>query len=206
MRYGVSHRWTLVVLGVVSIGLLGWPPPGSAQIPGLIGSGTTTALVDTGPCQGPGDARDASLLAPVIPTLGSGDALHAATICYSDEVDSEASMADLAVGIAGNTISANFIMAQATSVLNGAPIGTAEVDSLSINGVPVVVTGVPNQTVAIPGGQVVIGEVQSSPDGVGTVVNALHVTVDGVANVVIASATADAQTVTGEGTAVQATY
>ena len=48
-----------------------------------------------------------------------------------------------------------------------------------------------NQTVSIPGGQVVINEQQILSDGT-LVVNALHATVSGVADVVVASAAAGA--------------
>src|SRR5947208_2675723 len=51
------------------------------------------------------------------------------------------------------------------------------------------ITGTVNQTVAIPGGQVVINEQQVLSDGT-LVVNALHATVSGVADAVVASATA----------------
>ena len=50
-------------------------------------------------------------------------------------------------------------------------------------------TGEPNQTIAILGGRVVINEQQTSAGRV--VVNALRVAVTGVANVVVASATAE---------------
>jgi hypothetical protein len=51
------------------------------------------------------------------------------------------------------------------------------------------VTSGPNQTIAIPGGQVVINE--QTIDSTGTItVNALHVTVTGVADVVTATAIA----------------
>ena len=61
-------------------------------------------------------------------------------------------------------------------------------DRGTLNGVPVAITGAPNQKIAIPGGQVVINELTVSPSG--TTVNALHATVLGVADVIIASATA----------------
>ena len=52
-------------------------------------------------------------------------------------------------------------------------------------------TGSPNQTIAIPGGRLVINEQQTS--SAGTTVNAIHATVFGVADVVVASATAGIQ-------------
>jgi hypothetical protein len=54
---------------------------------------------------------------------------------------------------------------------------------------PVSVSGDPNQTITIPGGQLIINEQTISSNGA-MVVNALHIIVNGVADVVIASATA----------------
>lgn len=69
-----------------------------------------------------------------------------------------------------------------------APSSPPALGNLSINGVPVAVTGNPNQTIPIPGGQLVINEQRTS--SAGTTVNAIHATVFGVADVVVASATA----------------
>jgi len=55
--------------------------------------------------------------------------------------------------------------------------------------VSIPVTGAPNQAIWIPGGVVTINEQNISSTGT-AVVNALHVAVTGVADVVIASATA----------------
>src|SRR5216683_2058045 len=65
----------------------------------------------------------------------------------------------------------------------------ATMDNLLVNATPIAITGAPNQVVGIPGGQIIINEQTISSTGT-AVVNALHVTVAGVADVVIASATA----------------
>src|SRR6266404_3822883 len=88
--------------------------------------------------------------------------------------------------VAGPGISADFVMARSLAVLGSAGTGRTNIDGLSINGIPIVPTGSPNQTIAIPGGRVVINEQVSSAGA--TVVNGLHVVVDGVVDVVIASA------------------
>lgn len=228
MRYTVPHRVIVVALSVLLVGLVGWPAPAGAQISlggvtgtvtgivpvvtdalgtatGTLGLGTTTVLAGTGALAGTPDALDGSALAGSIPGLLTVDVLHATTIGYSDEVDSEASIADLALGIGGTTISADFVIARATSWLGVGTTGTFEIDNFSINGVSIAVTGAPNQTIAIPGGQVVINEQVSSSNGIGIAVSALHVRVAGVADVVIGSASADASTTTGQASAVQAT-
>lgn len=201
MQNTIASRWSLVAVGACVAGLF-WPASGSAQTvtgqaravqatvasPGGI---STTTLADTGTLGGATDARQASQLTGSIPSLLSGDALHATTIGWPDQVVSEASIGGLALTIAGNTISADFVMARALSVLGGTGSGAVNIGGLSIDGLPVTVTGVLNQQVAIPGGLVVINEQKTS--SAGTVVNALHIIIDGMADVVIASATANAQ-------------
>jgi hypothetical protein len=121
----------------------------------------------------------------------SGEVLHAVTVGWPDQVASEASLANLGLTVVGTGISADFVMARALAVLGGGISGSSIISNLTIGGVPIEVTGEPNQTVAIPGGQVVINEQTVSADG--STVNALHARVSGVVDVVIASATAGIQ-------------
>jgi len=189
---------------LVLIGLLAWPviaqsPTAStvtgqatgvqATVLGILGTATTTTLADTGTLADTSDARDASLDTGSVPSLLAGEVLSATTIGYPDEVDSAASLAGLNLNVAGVGVSADFVMAEASQVLGAAGSGTSYIDNLAINGTPVFVSGDPNQTIAIPGGQVIVNEQTISSSGA-TVVNALHVIVNGVADVVIASATA----------------
>jgi hypothetical protein len=153
----------------------------------LLGA-TTTVLADTGGLAGTSDALQASAVTGTIPSLLAGKALHATTIGWPDQVASEASLADVALSVAGTVIGADFVMARALAVLGSAGAGTSNIANLSINGVPIPVSGGPNQTIYIPGGLVVINQQQTSATS--TVVNALHVTVYGVADVVVGSATA----------------
>jgi hypothetical protein len=148
----------------------------------------TTVLADTGTLSGSSDARNTSQSTGAVPSLLSGGTLHAATIGWPDEVASEASIANLAINVAGTMIGAEFVMSRVRTQLGSPAAGSADISGLSINGVPIDVTGDPNQTIAIPGGRLVINEQQTTSSG--TVVNALHVTVSGVADVVIASASA----------------
>ena len=151
----------------------------------------TTTLADTGTLGGAGDARNASQLTGDVPSLLLGEVLHATTIGWSDQVASDASIANLEMNVGGVGISAEFVMATAEAVLGASGSGASLVENLTINGVPVSVNGAPNQVFYIPGGRVVINEQTASPGGL--VVNALHVTVNGVADVVIGSATARIQ-------------
>ena len=145
-------------------------------------------LADTGTLGGAGDAREASLLTGSVGSVLGAEVLNAVTIGWPDQVTSTASLAGLGMTVGGTGISADFVMATATALVGAAGGGNSVISNLSINGVPIPVSGQPNQTLPIPGGQVVINEQIVSPAG--TTVNALHATVVGVADVVIASATA----------------
>ncbi|OLE09778.1 MAG: hypothetical protein AUG89_13810 [Acidobacteria bacterium 13_1_20CM_4_56_7] len=208
--------WTNAAVALVVAGLLIWPATtlahlGSRLSPrnsntsgatvvgtasavrattlGLLGLGTTTALSDTGTLGQVGDFRDASQNTGSVASLLTGEVLSAATFSYPNEVDSEASLANLGLTIPGATIIADSVIAQASQVMGAAGTGSSTISNLSVNGIPVVVSGYPNQTIAIPGGQMIINEQTVSSTGT-AVVNALHVVVNGVADVVIASATA----------------
>src|SRR5437870_3355734 len=95
----------------------------------------------------------------------------------------------LATGLLGlpSTVAAQ-TATQAKAVTGTGGSGSSEIDGLSINGIRVPVTGDPNQTIPIVGGAVILNEQQTGAGG--AVVNALHVIVSGVADVVVASATA----------------
>jgi 2,3-diketo-5-methylthio-1-phosphopentane phosphatase len=197
-----SFRRRVVALIITTAGLLAWPRVGvaltlagnatAARVTalGLLG-GTTTVFADTGTLGGTNDARDAWQVMANVPSVLSGEVLHAVTVGWADQVASEASLANLSLTVGGVGISADFVMARALSALGSAGSNASIVSNLSIGGAPIAVTGNPNQTVSIPGGQVVINEQTVSPSG--TTVNALHASVFGVTDVVIASATAGIQ-------------
>jgi hypothetical protein len=151
----------------------------------------TIILADTGTLGGTNDARDATLTTGNVPSLLTAEVLRAVTVGWPDQVVSEASLGNLkmTVGIIG--ITADSVMASALAALDGTRTATTLIGNLSVNGVPVALTGSPNQTIAIPGGRLVINEQLTS--SAGTTVNALHATVFGVADVVVASATAGIQ-------------
>jgi hypothetical protein len=118
---------------------------------------------------------------------------------------SEASVADLSLTLAGNTIAADFLMSEARAQCNAAAASTSGRSSLAklvINGQTVEVSGATNETIALPlnAGHVVINEQSGSSNGQsGTVdVNALHVVLDSptpgaapVADVIVSHAHAD---------------
>ena len=145
----------------------------------------TSTLSDTGTLSSTTDAREASQASGSVDSMVTAQTLHASAIASDADIASEASLAGLVVSIDGTTVNASFVQARATSGSRG--VRTSTIDDLIINGVPTTVTGAANQTVAIPGGTVVINQQD------GNIVSALHIVINGVADVVIASASANAQ-------------
>lgn len=202
----INHRCSAsMAVALMLAGLLVWPGTVLGQVAtagsvtgqgvavkatafSVLGS-TTTSLADTGVIGATNLEQDVGQDTGGVASLLTADVLSSGTYSYADEVDSESSLGDLNLTIAGVSITVDSAMAEASQALGSAGSGASFLDNLSINGVPIAVTGAPNQTVAIPGGQIVINEQTISPTGT-VVVNAIHVTVTGVADVVIASATA----------------
>jgi hypothetical protein len=154
-------------------------------------------LADTEALPPEGGSKDATLLAESVPGLLSAQVLHATAVAMGDASRSEASVANLNLTVAGNTISANFLMARAAAFCgqgNASASGSSELAVVGINGQTIVVTGNPGQTIALPGGgQVIINEQSQNVQGnkADMTVNALHVQIPGIADVIIASAHAD---------------
>lgn len=194
MQIRKTSRWSLVAAAACAMSLL-WPSPGAAQtvagharaVQATTASSGSVTLADTGTLGGPTDAREASQQTGSIEALLSGETLHATTIGWDDQVSSEASMGDFVVTVAGSTITGEFALARVIAAKGSARARTSSVKGLAINGVAIDVTGRANQIITIPGGTIVINE------QTGDVVNALHIIIDGEADVVIASASANAQ-------------
>jgi hypothetical protein len=199
MHHAIFRRCNIAHVVVLLAGLLIWPTIGAAQtVSGQARAvqatvlGATTVLGDTGSLIDSDDARETSLSTGSISSLGTAEVLHATTVSsiYGwdslDSVASEASLGNLSLSIPGNTIAADSVMARALTPVSGASTAVSSIDGLFINGLPVEVSGSPNQVVSLIGGRVVLNEQQTSATG--TVVNALHIVLDGLADVVIASA------------------
>src|SRR5437899_4036341 len=217
MRYRVFHRWIFVALCVLSVGLLEWPARTRAQTLGGITVVPPTipvpvpvpVPVTVSTVLGTGTLAPGSLdslyseLDSISTSLVSAEVPSARVIGYADQIASDSYLSSLNLTIAGIAIAAASAEAAARGPLDGSPgDASSYISGLSINGVEVLIDGTVNQTVAIPGGQVVINEQQVLSDGT-VVVNALHATVSGVADAVVASATAGPSG--GNASAVQAT-
>src|SRR2546428_12047920 len=112
MRKRIRPIRALAPFALVGAALLAWPAVAAAQtVSGAASAvqatvfGTSTVLAGTGPLVDALDAREASDMASSILWLGGADVLHATAISSVDEVASEASLADLGVGEACNSIS-----------------------------------------------------------------------------------------------------
>ena len=149
------------------------PPPPTTTTGGVVGNasavqatvlGMTTVLSGTGPI-GNNDALDASVLTGGVPSTLTAETLSATAISYADEVDSAASLGNLSMTVAGTGITADFVMAQASQVAGAPGSGSSTLTNLSINGIPVAVTGAPNQAIPVPGGQVISTSRPFHPQG-----------------------------------------
>src|SRR5258708_25091982 len=118
---------------------------------GILGTAMTTALADTGTLTSANDALDASMLAGGIPSALSAETLSASTISWADQVDSEASLGNLSMTVAGVGITADFVIAEASQVLGAAGSGSSTLTKLVIHCTPIAVTGAPNQAAWSPG-------------------------------------------------------
>ncbi len=155
-------------------------------------------LVDTGPLPSTGGALTASLLDLNLPGVLTAGIAHATSVGQNNYSRSDAGVADVALTVGGLNIGADLLMASAEALcataVRGSVTGSSVVLNLTLDGEPIAVTGQPNQVVSLPLGlgQIIINEqVQSVNGGSASIsVNALHVIVNGVADVVIGHAEA----------------
>ena len=206
-RAWMKGKGTGVLTVSLLLSLLSWPAQ-SASANNTTFSGEATVvqatvvglppivLSDTGALDSTGGAREASLLDANVLGLLTAEVLHASTVGQGQRSSSEASVANVTLTVGGNTISAGLLRARATAECHNGTAsvsGSSEIVDLVVNGQAIVVSGQPNQTISLPVGRVIINEQQSSVRGnTGDItVNALHVMVDGVADVIISSAHAD---------------
>jgi hypothetical protein len=167
-------------------------------------------VADTGPLPSTGGAQQAALLEvqPIqvgnVGALNGADVASATAVAEGNASRSAASLADLSLTVAGNTISGDFLMSEATARCQGssaAVSGNSQLAKLVVDGQTITISGATNQTVALPlgAGYVVINEQSSSANGQsGSMdVSALHVVANNptggapLADVVIAHAHAD---------------
>jgi hypothetical protein len=113
-------------------------------------------------------------------TLLSAETLHASTIAQGDRVRSEASLAEINLAVAGNSVGASFLMAHAMAVCTASgPVvsGNAELADLVVNGQPIAVGTAPNQSVNAGPVTVYINQQQTNSAGNAIDATALRVVV-----------------------------
>lgn len=160
--------------------------------------GEQNDLVDTGPLPSLGGALQSSLLTANLPGLLTGEVLAASTVGNGNQSSSEATITSLGITVAGIGIGASVASSTAEATCTpGGPTadGDAVVLNLVVGGVPIPVSGAPNQVVPLPLGlgQIVLNEqitsVTSTTAAIDT--SALHVVVNGVADIAISRSHAD---------------
>ncbi len=212
MPHKASSLWKIIgVAGALAI-VVAWPVISRAQLPGIppipiplpgdptqtftgqasavtaVVLGNVSTFADTGTLSSASDPLSASVDTWSVPGA-SAETLQAVTMGWSDQVVSEASLGNLAMTVGGAGISADFIMSRAEAVSGAGGSGLSNIEGLTIGGVPISPTGLPNQAVSLPGLSVILNEQIQSANGI--VVNALRITtLDGLTNVVIGSARA----------------
>jgi hypothetical protein len=202
-------RWKLAAGAAAFAATLGWAGIAQAQLGGLLGSGSdpqttlggqaaavratvlgvTTSLSDSGTLSDPSQPVGSGQTTGSIPGLLSAESLHAAAMGWTDQVASQASLSNLALTVAGVGITAEFLGSQALAVAGAAPAGASAIEGLSVGGVSVSPTGIPNQLVSLPGLSVILNEQTQTAGGI--VVNALRVkTLDGLTDVAVGTSRA----------------
>lgn len=151
--------------------------------------GNVTSLADTGTLTSASTPLGTGVGFGSIPGLVSAEALHAATMGWTDQVVSESSLGNLAMTVAGVGISADFIMSRAQAVSGAGRTGLTSIEGLTIGGIAISPSGVPNQSLSLLGLTVILNEQTQTASGI--VVNALRVTTPGgLTNVVVGSSRA----------------
>lgn len=151
--------------------------------------GNVVSLGDSGTLSDPSQPVGGGQPVGSIPGLLSAESLHSAAMAWTDQVASQASLSNLALTVAGTGIAADFLGSEALAVAGAAPIGASAIEGLSIGGVAVSATGIPNQLISLPGLSVILNEQTQTASGI--VVNALRVrTLDGLTDVALGTARA----------------
>jgi hypothetical protein len=159
-------------------------------------------LSDTGPLTLEGGARDAALLSIDPGGPVSAVVSHAATVGIGDRSTASSFLAEVELDIGGHQISSRLIYARAAAICDGgnaSAIGNSELALLSIDGQTVIVGTNPNQEFILRDlagnqvGRVIINEQVISTTGevASITVNALHLEIPNVADIVLGHAYAD---------------
>jgi hypothetical protein len=155
-----------------------------------------TSISDTGPLPAVGGSLSAQLATLDLSGLLSLQVLSASTNGENNQTNSQASVVNVNLNAVGLNIQASVLTSNATASCssgNASVSGTSNIAALTVNGRSIKITGSPNQTVPLLIGSLIVNEQISSivnaPNltSADILVNALHLKVNGLANVVISS-------------------
>ncbi|HLJ88530.1 MAG TPA: choice-of-anchor P family protein [Candidatus Angelobacter sp.] len=163
----------------------------SANILGIV-----TDVGDTGALPPVGGSLSSNLVSVNVPGLLTATAASATANGSGNQSQSTASIANLNLSVATlvSILTAGVIETTATATCsNGTPSvnGSSVIAGLTVLGVPITVTGGVNQTIVLPLGlgSLVINEQIATANSI--TVNALHLTITAIADVVLAHSEAD---------------
>jgi len=163
-----------------------------ASVLGLV----NVSIEDTGQLPGSGGSLSTQLLHAAVPGVLDLNLLSASTNGANNQTNSAASVANTTVIVPGIYITADVLTSNATtscSAGQASASGSSVITALQVNGLSITVTGQPNQTIPLLVGSLVINEqissvsISPSLSSADMLVNALHLTVIGVADVVVSS-------------------
>lgn len=181
--------------------LFGGPPPPPPMPTTYSGRATVLAarivlvratVGDTGPLPASGGDLQTALLSVSVPGILNAGAATAATRGGGDAASSEATVANVSLGLTGLGVSAPLISSHtsAACIAGAATVsGGSGIAGLVVAGEPVSVTGEPNQTILVPGGRVVINEQAVTDESI--TVTALHVVLGGLTDVAVSQTHSD---------------
>ena len=154
----------------------------------------TTRLGDTGPLPSDGGTLQASAVTLTVPGVMSADAAEGSTTGGNRDASSASSVANAAVAVGGVGITAALLSSQTDANCLGGPpglSGSANITDLEINGEAISISGDPNQTITLLDGlvRIVINEQTRTANSID--VSALHVTVGGITDLVLARTHSD---------------
>jgi hypothetical protein len=165
----------------------------NANVAGIV----NVSISSTGSLPSTGGELSTSLLNFAVPPTLTLNLLTANTAGQDNQTNSQAAVTDVTLNVAGIYVRASVLNASATATCyadSAAVSGNSTIIALKVNGLSIKVTGQPNQTIPLLIGSLVINEqisqVTSPPQAITAdiVVNALHLTVDLLADVVVSHA------------------
>jgi len=172
---------------------------GATAVSGLA-LGSSLSIVNSGALSVSSGAQEASSAGESAAGAFSAGTLHTAAIGQVNMAATEASAADITVAdggffFAGGSITASFVLSQATascSVIGPTAGGQVQVSALVIDGQSIAVTGQTNQMALVNGNIVLINEqfVSQTATTADIAVNALHIMTVTGANLIFAASSA----------------